>query len=167
MVTVISNASPLIGLCKIDCLEILKFLWREIIIPEAVYNEVVVKGSGKIGADTIEKACGDWIKIKALANRKEVKLLQAILDRGEAETIVLAGEIGADLVLLDNKEPRLFAREIDLKILGTIGIVELAWRKGIIDDPMRKLYELRAKGFWLSDRLLERVRRNIENGIER
>jgi len=40
---IISNASPLIGLCSISLLHILKELWNEIIIPEAVYREVVIK----------------------------------------------------------------------------------------------------------------------------
>lgn len=46
MPIIISNASPLIGLSSIDRLHILKDLWGRIIIPEAVYGEVVVKGSG-------------------------------------------------------------------------------------------------------------------------
>ena len=54
---IISNASPLIGLCSISLLHILKELWNEIIIPEAVYREVVINGSGKPGASVIADAC--------------------------------------------------------------------------------------------------------------
>jgi len=63
---VISNASPLIGLSSINCLHILKELWNEIIIPEAVYNEVVVNASGKPNVDRIADA--DKITINLFAN---------------------------------------------------------------------------------------------------
>lgn len=60
MPVVISNASPLIGLVGIEQLHILKELWSEIVIPEAVYKEVVIKGIGKLGANVIEEACKEW-----------------------------------------------------------------------------------------------------------
>jgi len=52
MPVIISNASPLIGLARINLLHVLKELWTEIVIPEAVYKEVVIVGRGKQGART-------------------------------------------------------------------------------------------------------------------
>ena len=80
MSTVISNASPLIGLCRIDLLHILKDLWGKLIIPDAVYKEVVLDGAGKHGADIISDVCKDWIKVVSVKNRQEVDVLQALLD---------------------------------------------------------------------------------------
>ena len=71
MPVVISNASPLIGLTGIDLLHILRELWGNIIISEAVYGEVVIKGSGKPGASIIADACKDWIKVVTVKNRQE------------------------------------------------------------------------------------------------
>ena len=65
----------------------------------------------------------------AVKNRHEVEALQAILDKGESEVIALGQELKADLLLLDNKEPRLFAKGIDLDVIGTVGIIRLAWEK--------------------------------------
>lgn len=54
---VISDSSPLIGLSSIGQLNILKSLWNNIIIPEAVYNEVVILGKDKKGSTEVKAAC--------------------------------------------------------------------------------------------------------------
>lgn len=158
MPIIISNASPLIGLSSIDRLHILKDLWGKIIIPEAVYGEVVVKGSGKQGASLVSDACKDWIEVRTVKNRQEVNALQTVLDEGEAEVIAFGQEINADLVLLDNKEPRLFARTVNLKVIGTVGIIRLAWHKGLISAPIEELYKLKSSGFWIDESLIETFR---------
>ncbi|MBI4681237.1 MAG: DUF3368 domain-containing protein [Nitrospirae bacterium] len=136
-------------------IHILKELWGRIIIPEAVYIEVVTKGSGKPGASIIADACKDWIEVVTVKNRQEVSALQTVLDEGEAEVIALGQEIKADLLLLDNKEPRLFAKTVDLKVIGTVGIIRLAWQKGLIKSPLEELYRLKANGFWIDDSLID------------
>lgn len=80
------------------------------------------------------------------------------MDEGEAEVITLGQEINADLVLLDNKEPRLFARTVNLKVIGTVGIIRLAWQKGLISAPVDELYRLRSSGFWIDEPLIESFR---------
>src|SRR5208283_4508776 len=127
MPLVISNASPLIALSGIDHLGILKELWDEVIIPQAVYKEVVIEGKGKPGADRTAAICGDWIKVVSVKNRSEVEALQTILDEGEAEVIALSQELKANLLLLDNREPRMFAKSVGIPVVGTIGIIKLAW----------------------------------------
>ncbi len=142
MKKVISNASPLIALSNIEQLELLNKLFKKIIIPEAVYKEVVEEGKGRPGATEVKKAINKWIKVKEVKNLKEVNALRAILDYGEAEVIVLAQEIKADLLILDNKEPRIFATHLGFKLIGTIGVLIL---------------ELREKGFYISDKLLREI----------
>lgn len=158
---IISNASPLIGLCSINLLDILKELWTEIIIPEAVYREVVINGSGKQGSSAIADACDKWIKVYSVKNLRVAEVLRAILDEGESEVIALGQEINADLVLLDNREPRLFASTINLKVIGTVGIIKLAWQKGLIKEPIEEIYKLRSKGFWISSSLIEQIKNEI------
>ncbi|RMG05064.1 MAG: DUF3368 domain-containing protein [Nitrospirae bacterium] len=161
MPLVISDASPLIALAKIRQLHILKKLWPEIIIPEAVYKEVVIEGREKPEVEIIEEGCKVWIKVIPVKNRPEVEALQAILDEGEAEVIALGQEMKADLLLLDNREPRIFARNLNLKIIGTIGIVRLAWQKGLIKEPLEEINKLKSKGFWISDQLFEQIKKEI------
>lgn len=159
---VISDSSPLIGLSSIGQLYILKSLWNNIIIPEAVYNEVVILGENKKGSVEVKAACKEWIKVISVRNRQEIDALQTILDLGEAEVITLGQEIGADLLLINNREPRRFAQSLKLNLLGTIGIIRLAWKKKIIKDPLNHINKLRLKGFWISDSLIKTLKSEIK-----
>lgn len=161
MPLVISNASPLIALSGIDHLNILRELWNEVLIPDAVYKEVVTDGRGKPGADKTAAACGDWIKVISAKNLSEVEALQTILDEGEAEVIALGQEIKANLLLLDNREPRLFAKSVGLAVIGTVGIIKLAWQKGFIKQPSGELYKLRINGFWIDDELMAHLKKDM------
>ena len=71
---VVSNSSPLIALAKIGKLYILRELFGEIVIPKAVWNEVVVKGKGKPGAEEVEKA--EWIQVREVRDRLSVEVLR-------------------------------------------------------------------------------------------
>jgi len=161
MSIIISNASPLISLCSINRIQILKLLWKEIVIPKAVYREVVEEGAGKTGADIIAMACKDWIKVVPVQNMLEVEALKAILDDGEAEVIALGQELNAKLLLLDNREPRLFASAANLSIIGTVGVIKLAWEKRLIEDPVSELKKLRQEGFWIGEGLLNRIKEEV------
>ena len=76
---VVSNSSPLIALAKIGKLHILRELFGEITIPKAVWDEVVVKGRGKPGAEEVEKA--EWIKVMDVKDKLSVEVL-----RGESDS---------------------------------------------------------------------------------
>ena len=97
-----------------------------------------------------------------MKNKNEVDALLAILDEGEAEVITLGQELKADILLLDNKEPRLFARTVNIKVMGTIGTIKLAWQRGLIKDPVKELNRLRLNGFWIDDRIIERFMDDIK-----
>lgn len=160
---VISNASPLIGLASIDRLLVLRQLWGEVILPEAVYREVVVAGAGRSGAASVGQACGDWMRVVPAQDQQEVSALRAALDEGEAEVIVLGQELHAGLLLLDNREPRVFARGLGLPVMGTLGVLLAAWRKGLVEDPLRDAQRLRQVGFWLDDKLFDLLKAQISS----
>ncbi len=73
--TFVSDASPLISLARIGQLDLLHQLFGELIIPEAVWHEVVVKGAGQAGADEVKGT--SWIKTQAIANKPLAQALQA------------------------------------------------------------------------------------------
>ncbi len=158
MPIIISNASPLIVLSGIDR----KKLWQEIVIPEAVYKEVVKEGAGKTGAEVVSQACKEWIKVVSVTNVEEVAALRTILDEGESEVIALGQQLKAKLLLLDNREPRLFASGVNLKVIGTLGIIKLAWKKGLIDNPVNELKKIKSNGFWVSDNLMTGIINEIK-----
>ncbi len=162
MPIIISNASPLIGLSAIDRLFLLKDIWGKIIIPDAVFKEVVVDGSGKPGANDIDLACSSWIERLSVKNKEVVAVLQTVLDYGESEVIALGQELKADLLLLDNREPRLFAANINQKVMGTVGLIKLGWKKGLIQEPIQELIKLRLNGFWIEDRIFDQFKLEVE-----
>jgi predicted nucleic acid-binding protein len=79
------------------------------------------------------------------------------LDRGEAEAIVLASEMEADLLLLDEKLARFHAKHIGIPVSGTVGVLLKAKHAGYITALKPLLYELRSQGIWLSDDFISQM----------
>lgn len=155
MLKVVCNSSPLIHLAKIKMLEILEKIFGEILVPEAVYRECVREGGEREDAKEIEKA--RWIRVVNIQDEELKRALNVILDEGESESIVLALEQSADLIVFDDYEAREFARTYGLNITGTLGILMKAKREGKITSLKEELERLRASGFWLSNDLYARV----------
>ncbi len=147
---VVSNTTPIISLLKVNKLEILKELYGEVFIPFEVYREIEAGKNKDYYVDLIKI---EWIKIVKIKNEKSL-LFFLDLDKGEAEALVLANEIEADLIILDETLGRFHAKHIGLKITGTIGILLKAKEIGIIDKIKPILNELIQKGFWLSEKLI-------------
>jgi hypothetical protein len=155
-VNIVSNASPLINLARIGRLDLLHQLYGELIIPEAVWHEVVVEGAGQPGAEEVTTAA--WIKTRAVTNRQLVHALQQELDAGEAEAVALALEVGAELLLMDEHLGRETARHLGLRYTGLIGVLLEGKRKRLIDAVKPHLDLLRdIAGFRVSDALYMRV----------
>jgi len=89
--TVVSNASPLINLSRIGKIDLLHDLFGTLVVPDAVWNEVVVEGQGLPGAEVVKLS--SWITKGKVNNTPLVPTLRQELDGGEAEAIVLALEI--------------------------------------------------------------------------
>ena len=114
--TIISNASPLIALIRVGQLDVLRQLYSEIIIPDAVWHEVVVEGADQPGAEAVSSAA--WIVRRTVTNRTFVHGLQQELDAGEAEAIALAVEMNDALLLMDERLGRDTARHFDIRYTG-------------------------------------------------
>ena len=153
---VVSNTSPIINLAAIGRLDILRQLYGSIAIPESVYHEIAVTGSGDPGSREVP-ALG-WIETKKATNRLHVAALQIELDKGEAEAIVLALELNAELLLLDERRGRAVASRMGLKSVGILGCLIEAKHKGLIPSIKPILDDLIAKaGFWVTTNLYTRV----------
>ena len=100
---IVSNSTPLIELSKIRRLELLREIYGSLVMPKAVYTEVVIDGAGKPGAAEVKGAA--WIHPHAVTHPSQVQSLYVhpSLDLGECEAIVLAEEIPADQVILDDR----------------------------------------------------------------
>ena len=121
----VSDSSVLIALSTIGQLSVLKHRFTEgILIPEAVWREVVEAGADRPGAREVRAA--GWIQRRSVRDQVYVRFLCTELDTGEAEAIVLARQEQADVVLLDEKEARRVARRLEMRVLGTVGESERA-----------------------------------------
>ena len=154
---VVSNSSPLIHLSQIGRLYLLREFFKEILIPQAVYHEVVVEGEERPGSREVKES--PWIRVMEIRDKRLKNILELVLDRGEAEAITLALEVDADLVLLDDREARLQAKRLGLRVTGTIGILLRAKRLGLIESLKDELDKLKETGFRVSKSLEEKILR--------
>ena len=150
---VVSNSSPLVALARIGQLSLLRELYTEIHIPEAVWREVVIEGRGYPGAAMVQQA--DWIKRMQVSDLSLVGQLKQNLGSGESEAIVLATEISADLVILDERLARQSALNLALRVIGVLGLLLEAKLRGLLPAVKPILQDLQnlAK-FYISPSLL-------------
>lgn len=100
---VVADSSFLIALATIDSLPLLSRMFSEVFIPDAVYDEVVTRGAGLPGAE--EVASAEWIKRTSVKDDDKVKAYRLErLGAGESETLALAEEQKADLVVVDDEQ---------------------------------------------------------------
>jgi predicted nucleic acid-binding protein len=154
----VCNSSPLIHLARIGELEILRDLFEEVLVPEAVYRECVIDGGERDDASKIKTA--SWIRIIRIKNIELKKALNTSLDEGESEAIVLALQEKADLILLDDYDAREFARIYGFEITGLIGILLKAKYMGRISSLSDILENLKETGFWLNEDLRSQILRD-------
>ena len=127
---VIVNATPLIALALIDRLHLLEEIFDEIIVPSAVYEEVVSRGAGKPGAEKV--ASMDWI-IMQPDMQPGIDPYLFGLDAGETEVLMLAHQIQPDWVIIDERLARRIALAMGLPLKGTLGLLLSAVQAGLID----------------------------------
>lgn len=117
MPRIIVNSTPLIVLTNINHLSLLKNLYSEIFIPQAVFDEVTAKNDS---ACQEIKNHTDWIHICKIKDESQKRMYQAKLHAGEVEVMILAQESpGADLVILDDNAAKKTAKFLGLKVTGT------------------------------------------------
>lgn len=150
------DAGPLLFLAKLGRLDLLPQT-SDVYIPEAAYVETQ-QYSDK-AAEVIALAAQEWLTVSAVGNRQAVQLLLADMDLGEAEAIVLAAELSADKVVLDDMDARRFAQRIGLAIVGTVGLLLSARLRGDIPSLQAELDRLEGFGFWIHPELVTRVLR--------
>ncbi len=152
---VVANSGPLVGLASIGRFQLLKDLFSEVVIPSAVYNEVVIQGKDQPGAKETREA--DWIKVVEVQDHLAVNLLQDELDQGEGEALVLAKELKAVRILIDEKLARRKARSVGLTVTGTLGVLLMGKETGLITVVRPLLDSLSETPFRMSKNLYRKV----------
>jgi len=157
---VVSNTTPLIGLGRIGRFDLLREMFGQIIVPQAVQAEILAIGKE---ADPILSAfrAASWISVQPVSDQLAVGVLLDELDLGEAETIVLGHEMKADWVLMDEKKGRRKLTELGLPKIGSIGILINARQTGKIASLGAELALLRQQGFSLSQSVIDAALRQV------
>ena len=149
---VVSNTSPLTNLAAINQFDLLRILYSRIHIAEGVWREL--NAMGKPWPGSHEVASSEWVCRHTVRNQFLLRALRRDIDRGEAESIVLALELGANMILLDEKEGRNVAQRMDLKPVGVIGVLLEAQKKGVLRCVRPHLDSLRQiAGFRIAEPL--------------
>jgi predicted nucleic acid-binding protein len=151
MKIVVADATPLIYLAAIQKFDLLRTLFGRVVIPSAVYDEVVINGAGRPGA--AETAGAAWIDRQSIFSASKAVSLQTFLDYGECEAIILAEELHADLVIMDEALGRRELAKRGIVFIGTIGVLMQAKQRNLIAALKPELDQLRAAGFHLTDRV--------------
>ena len=151
---IISDTSPLVCLLHLNKISILKDLFVNVIIPTAVFNELI---SAKIIDETFLQS-NPFIQLKTPLNKKEVEELRKILDAGESEAIVLSKELNADLLLIDEDRGRKFAIKYGLTIKGILGVLLQAKERKLINKVKPLIDRLQSEiNFRINKNLLQKI----------
>ncbi len=153
---IVSDTSPIINLAMIRRLEILPALFGKVVIPQKVFEEIVERGADMPGAEEVQLA--PWIEVRQCSNVSLSLALRLQLDPGEAEAIVLALDLKADLLLIDERLGRQVAKGFDLRVMGLLGVLRIAKEKRLIAQIKPVIEELvQVAGFRIGKELYQSI----------
>ena len=139
----------MIVLFKTYLLFLFKEIHQEVLVPEAVKTELIRKPEGIILFNN-----NPWIKVKKSTDKESIRVLSLIVDLGEAEAIALALEMNS-MILIDERKGRSYARNLNLRIRGTLGLFLEAKKKSIVKSVTECIEKLKKAGYYLDDELIE------------
>jgi len=147
---VVVDTTTLIALARIGKFNLLQHIFGNIIIPEQVYNEVVIQGKGRPGEKEVKSA--NWIEVRKVKHSRKVQLFgQYGMGPGESEVIILAAELGTKTVITDDNLAAQTAESLGFNVIQTVEILILAKTNGLISSVKEAMDNLRKNGFWLGD----------------
>lgn len=150
----IADSGPLICLARIDQIELLPRLFAKILIPPEVWNEVTLRGKDHPGAKQVSQVT--WLTLQA-PDPQLVKPLSILVDAGEAEAIALAQNTADCIILLDDARARKVAQRLDIKQIGTIGLLLRAKRQGLVQTIKPHINALVENGIYIRRELIDAV----------
>jgi len=149
---VVSDTTAITTLIKAGREGLLADLFGEVLVPTAVFQELLRSHPSLPG----------FLRKVEITDASKADLLGALLGRGESEAIVLAEELKADFLLIDERRGRRIAHERRLKIIGLLGVVLLARERGLIAAVRPLLVELQARGgAYIAPDLIEATCRSV------
>ncbi len=151
---VFSNTTPFIALSSISQLDLLPRLFVHVCVVPEVIEECRVGGIVAVP----DLAGLPWVRTVSTAPPDGLSHALLELDKGEKHTIHTACQHKADLVIIDEKIGRNVAEYLGLSVIGTLGILMNAKRKGMIASFSQCVEEMRRHGLRYHPRLVERLK---------
>jgi predicted nucleic acid-binding protein len=151
--TVVSDTGPLIALATVEQLHLLERLWGVVKIPAAVHRELLAK----IGPEAarLDEALATFIEVTPVAElAPEVQAATEGLGIGEQQAVALAYELKV-LLVVDDRLARDAARRVGVTLTGVVGVLLRAKEVGLLPAVRPVLEDMRHRGYWLSDQLLD------------
>ena len=151
---VVADSGPLHYLILLDHTELLRRFYGQVVVPDAVANELSSPSAPSIVRDWISHP-PSWMNVVPV-EPAEVQAVTDDLDLGERAAIALAGALHADLLLIDEAAGRAEARRRNLRVTGTLGVLSAGAEQGLVDVP-DLLARLKVTSFYLDDALVKSV----------
>lgn len=162
--TILSNAGPLIALGKLNRLDLLANLYKQVQIPQQVYTEVVTQGLARRATEALTIRLfwqqQNWPVVNVPAQILSAYNPPVTLDSGEMEVLALAQTVSNVLVLLDDEAARAEARRLNLPVRGTLGVLVQAYRNNYLTYSQTDLLlqEIAVRpDIWISAKLCQQV----------
>jgi len=163
-VTVVVNSGPLMAFAKLGLLDLLPRLYGQVILPTAVFVEVVVRGR--------ERGHSDAFLVQLAIQQGKLKVVDVNdgdlpsdihdlpLDAGEKQALYLAQGTKADLTLFDDEKVRDEAKARGLSVKGTLGVIAEAYHAGLlgfneVENTIEAIID--REDIWISEELCRRV----------
>ncbi len=160
MQVVVSDTSVISNFMHLNRLDLLRMIYRQVVIPPTVWNEL-----GKleqIGFDISILTDAEWIRVVEPDDQTSISKLRGSLDMGEVEALILAEELSADFLLIDELPGRKEAARRNIATIGTLGILLKAKTANLIPHIKPPMDTLRTAGFWISPALYAFVLKQAE-----
>ncbi len=152
---IVSDAGPLIILLKTGKLSILKELSGTVNVPVAVYNEIIAREQEKALFQKMK-----WIKPVKIKKYNDFKLLEQLVDTGEAEAIILAKALKLPL-LVDDAKARKYAALLNVEVMGTLGLLKQAKNHGVIASVKDTIKDMLAQGYYIDSKLIAKLLEDV------
>ncbi len=158
---VILNNTPLVALWVLDRFDLLRDLYGEVMIPEAVHAEFLAteREARKAALDD-----APWIRTVQLPNPQRA-LVYTGLDEGEAAVLALAEELSG-VVVMDERKGRRYAHRLGLPLTGTLGVLLLAKERHLLASVGHAIHQLLAVSLYLDADLIAEVMRLAGEAIQ-
>jgi predicted nucleic acid-binding protein len=142
---IVADAGPIIAFARIGRLALLEQVTGELVVPDAVYDDLV-RGGDRPGAAEVQRSRG--IQRRTLRNRQALAHLPRGLAQGEREAMLLAVEENATF-LVDERRAREAAIQRGIAVIGSLWVLREAKQRGLIMAVYPLIEELLAIGYWM------------------